>query len=78
MWGGFAAAGVPDELSRRVRRCAALLGRQRVRRSSHRAPPICAPIHGEGDLWWDLLAVGRVTGSLLRLLRTPPIPNPFP
>ena len=28
--------------------------------------------------WGDLQAVGRETGSLLRLLRNPPIPNPFP
>jgi len=49
-----------------------------VRRSSHRAPPTAPPSTGEGDLWGDLQAVGRETGSLLRLLMTPPIPNPFP
>jgi hypothetical protein len=51
---------------------------QRVRQSSHRAPPTAPPSVDEGDLWGDLQAVGQVTGSLLRLLGTPPIPNPFP
>jgi hypothetical protein len=42
-------------------------------------PPAAPPSCGEGDLWGDLQAVGRETGSLLRLLkRTPPIPHPFP
>jgi hypothetical protein len=41
-------------------------------------PPAAPPSTGEGDLWGDLQAVGRVTGALLRLLGTPPIPNPFP
>ena len=52
--------------------------RQHVRQSSHRAPPTAPPSNCEGDLWGDLQAVGRETGSLLRLLMTPPIPNPFP
>ncbi len=43
------------------------LWRQPVRQSSHRAPPIKPPTFGEGDLWGDLQAVGRVTGALLRL-----------
>jgi len=41
-------------------------------------PPAAPPSVNEGDLWGDLQAVGRGTGSLLRLLRTPPIPHPFP
>ena len=45
-------------------------------------PPAAPPSTCEGDLWGDLQAVGRETGSLLRLReyqkRTPPIPNPFP
>ena len=40
--------------------------------------PHGAPVKSEGDLWGDLQAVGRETGSLLRLRGTPPIPNPFP
>ena len=47
-----------------------------MRQSSHRAPPTAPPSNCEGDLWGDLQAVGRETGSLLRLRRTPPIPNP--
>ncbi len=51
---------------------------QRVRQASHRAPPSCAPVKCEGDLWGDLQAVGRETGSLLRLLKNPTHPPPLP
>ena len=48
-------------------------------RPAHRAPPNCAPVLREGDLWGDLNTVGRDAGSPLRLLETrPPLPNPFP
>ena len=48
-------------------------------RPAHRAPPSCAPVLREGDLWGDLNTVGREAGSPLRLLETrPPFPNPFP
>ncbi len=48
-------------------------------RPPHRAPPSCAPVLREGDLWGDLNTVGREAGSPFRLLKTrPPYPNPFP
>ena len=75
---GCTATAAPGELAHRLRRCVARGRWQPVRQSSHRAPPSCAPVKSEGDLWGDLQAVGRETGSLLRLLKIPPIPNPFP
>jgi len=44
------------------------------------APPVGrgSPCASRPTAWGDLLAVGREAGSLLRLLRTPPIPHPFP
>src|SRR5512139_4336177 len=42
-------------------------------RSPHAPPSNC-----EGDLWGDLQAVGRETGSLLRLLRDTTHPQPLP
>ena len=49
-------------------------------RSVHRAPPSCAPVSYEGDLWGDLNTVGRVTGALLRLLeeKKTTLPQPLP
>ena len=58
------------------RRCSGCCGRLRCAapparggsacaRASHRAPPTAPPSTGEGDLWGDLQAVGRGTGSLL-------------
>ena len=52
--------------------------RQPVRQSSHRAPPTAPPSRVRGTCGGIFIAVGRETGSLLRLRRTPPIPNPFP
>ena len=49
-----------------------------MRQSSHRAPPTAPPSNCEGDLWGDLQAVGRETGSLLRLLKNPTHPQPLP
>ncbi len=49
-----------------------------VRQSTHRAPTTAPPSIHERDLWKDLRAVGRKTGALLRLRRTPHIPHPFP
>ena len=49
------------------------------RRSTHRAPPSCAPVKSEGDLWGDLNTVGRATGSpLLLLVKNPTQPQPLP
>ena len=76
--GGLTTAARARARGSRPRRCAARTRGSACARSSHRAPPSRAPVKGEGDLWGDLQAVGRGTGSLLRLRRTPPIPNPFP
>jgi hypothetical protein len=75
---GCAATAASGELAHRPRRCAARVeGAARAPvvppRSPHAPPSNC-----EGDLWGDLQGVGRETGSLLRLLMTPPIPHPFP
>lgn len=76
---GCAATAAPVKLAQRPRRCAARGGGGSPCASRPTAlPPAAPPSNCEGDLWGDLQAVGRETGSLLRLRGTPPIPNPFP
>src|SRR5450631_4251605 len=60
----------PERDKRRCSPCA---------RSTHRAPPACAPVLREGDLLGDLNTVGRVTGALLRLRQEKTThPQPLP
>ena len=76
---GCAAAAAPGELARRPRRCAALrAGGSACAGRPTALPPAAPPSMGEGDLWGDLQAVGRETGSLLRLLKNPTHPQPLP
>ena len=68
---GVTSSAEPPALERCARlRCAAT--REEVAapcaRPTHRAPPSCAPVLREGDLWGDLNTVGREAGSPLRLL----------
>ena len=77
--GSDAAAVAPGKLSHRAARLRAPPGWQRVRQSSHRAPPSKPPSMGEGDLWGDLQSGGPgnwLTASAAVKTTHPPSPSP--
>ena len=74
----FAATAAPGKLAHRPRRCVARTRWQRVRQSSHRAPPSCAPVDSRGGLVGGSSSGGPGNWLTASAAEEPTHPQPFP